>query len=194
MSTHSASIPIYLHHPTLKSAQISLAELFKRFAGFLVFGLCCGLGSLDWFITLRMIPSALFLVLGTLFLSCPVLLVGHHFFQFRAQTEDLVASIVRSVVVGGQLALGLSGIMLFFSATTHLWILATSIAMAGIGFVMAMICVREVREQERNARIQAGIAASLPTSFNLWITGWILLVFAIATRLAWSLATFVLMP
>ena len=131
---------------------------------------------------------------GAVLLSSPALVALHQYLDLRARPEALASALTRGVIIIGQLAAGLAPAVLFFSATTNLWLPTFLVSMLGLGAVGYIVCARELTRAE-----QAGASPGEPCSplelaprFYALIHGWLLLTLLIALRLGVDLAEFVI--
>ncbi len=194
--------------PREPGARAQVAGLFRALVGLGLLGAAAGLGALGdtpdhfshtsrWGITLRMIPATVLNIGGAVLLSSPALVAIHQYLDLRARPEALAAALTRGVILVGQLAAGLAPVVLFFSATTNLWLPAFLASMLGLGAVGYIVCARELTKAER-AGAESGDDAETSASvepaprFHALVHGWLLLTLLIALRLGVDLADFVL--
>jgi len=105
-------------HATRKPLDLGeLRSLAVATTGFAALGLVAGLGSDDPAST---IPAALLVDVGALALTAPALLVLHQYLGLEASPADLASAMGTAYVRAGNLALGLTPFLLFFSATSGL--------------------------------------------------------------------------
>lgn len=160
-------------------------DLLLGAGGLLALGACAGLGSADLFVTLRAIPAAVLVTGGALALTTPSLLVGHQFLALRARPDALGAAVAIAFGHVGRLALGLAPTMLFFSATSGLWLpvwLLLLAAASGFGLLDAATRL-----------VEAEPVTSLATARHHGLVAlWAGLSALIAARLAWDVLRFVL--
>jgi len=140
-----------------------------------------------------MAPTALLDVTGALLLSTPALLVAHQFLDLRARPEHLITAISSGLTQTGKLAWGLSWGVLFFAATSSLWLPALMCSMAGLGFVAYVLCRDNLNAVElAAAREHDPKATGISPKFTLLVHGWLGLTVLIALRLGFDLGSFVL--
>lgn len=169
--------------------------LLRALAGLGLLGAAAGLGSVGevshtagWAVTLRMVPATVLNIGGALLLASPALVALHQFLDLRARPEALAAALTRGLIAVGQLAAGLAPVVLFFSATTDLWLAAFLASMLALGAVGYVVCARELTQAERGNDEQAPVSPR----FHALVHGWLLLTLLIALRLGVDLADFVL--
>ncbi len=103
--------------------------------GFLVAGLAAGLGASATEVAVRAVPAGLAVGLGALVLTGPALVVGHQYLGLAARPVDLAASLADGFVRAGRCALGFSPVVLFFSLSTSLWMVAAAVVALASGAV-----------------------------------------------------------
>lgn len=161
-------------------------ELVTGGVGLLALGACAGLGSGDAFVTLRAIPAALLVTGGALALTTPSLLVGHQFLRLRARPDALGAAIAVAFGHTGRVALGLAPTMLFFSATSGLWLPIWLLLLGAVsGFGLLDAVSRLTRAEPDEGPLPALRHGSL-------VLAWMGLSALIAARLAFDVFGFVL--
>ncbi len=159
--------------------------------GFLSLGAAAGAGSGHWDTALRMVPTALLDVTGALLLSTPALLVVHQFLDLRARPEQLISAMSSALARTGHLAWGLSWVVLFFAATSSLWLPALLCSMAGLCVVAFVLCRDGLNRAEREAS-EGESEPIISPRFTVLIHGWLFLTVLIALRLGFDLGAFVL--
>jgi len=140
-----------------------------------------------------MVPTALLDVSGALLLSTPALIVAHQFLDLRARPEQLITAITSGLTQTGKLAWGLAWVVLFFAATSSLWLPALLCSMVGLGFVAYVLCRDKLNAVELAAtREHDPKAKGISPKFTLLVHGWLGLTLLIALRLGFDLGAFVL--
>ncbi len=189
---------------TPTSAVARVRELLVSLTGFLALGAAAGLGTGNWQLAIKMVPTALLDVSGALLLSTPALLVVHQFLDLRAKPEHLISAIATGIARTGNLAWGLAWVVMFFAATSSLWLVALLASMAGLAVVAFVLCRDGLHAAEAQACAQqappsagsptgsAGALANVSPKFSLLVFGWLALTVLIALRLGFDLGAFVL--
>ncbi len=159
------------------------SALAGALAGLLALGLAGALGSGDWTLGLRLVPSVLLVELGSLALTTPALLALHPFLRLRASAEALTSALARALVRGGQIAAGLSITVLYFAATTELWPIALLAALFVVGVFTSAVACRELARTEMRARQGVGDWIDEEIRFTLLLIGWVTLAWLVALRI-----------
>lgn len=95
----------------------SLLAVGRAALGFLAFGGAAAVGG-DFASATQTAPSGLAIHFGAFALTGPTLLVVHPFLGLEAKPDALVAVLARAFVRAGELALGLTPLVVFFATTT----------------------------------------------------------------------------
>lgn len=167
------------------AATPSVAAVLSSIAAMAAVAGAAALGAAEPAVLVRALPALAAPALGAVVLTAPALLAVHQFLGLDAAPERLVAALGRAVVAGGQIALGLVPVVLFFAATSTLWPVALAAAVAIPGIAMAAVAIMGLRDAEGDALV-------MPPRFALLLVGWAGLALAIAARIAASMAELVL--
>lgn len=159
-------------------------------------GICAGLGAGEVALAARAVPAGLLVAAGSVVLTGPALVVAHQYQGLQADPQQLVSALSRGFVTCGEIALGLSPILLFFSATSGLWAALYSLFVAGAGAFGGAVTARQLLRAEAAAR-PAGAEltdhADLTARAGMGglVLAWSTLAALIALRIGWGMAAFV---
>lgn len=165
-----------------------VADVLTALGGFLVLSACAGVGSGDLAVAGRGLPSGILVQAGALVLTGPGLLVGHQFLGLGASPDALLGSVARAFVRAGRLALGLSPFLLYFSATSGLWLLLFCVLLSGIGVAGLSDAARSLVAAE--ARTRPSMADLL--KMRALVVAWGGLTVLVALRIAYDVLHLVL--
>lgn len=155
-------------------------DLALSLLGLLGLGAAAALGLPAGGSALRLTPSVVLVDLAALALTAPALIAMHQFLRLSASPEALAAGLGRALIHGGRVAAGLAVVVLFFSATTSLSVVALAASLLAVGvFTSATACVELTRAEQR-ARAHDDVAPS----FFLLLFGWLALGWMIALRVS----------
>ena len=118
--------------------------------------------------------------MGALVLTVPALLVAHQFLGLQARPEQALTGMTTAFLKGGDLALGLTPFLLFFSATTSRGPAMLGILVACIGAAGLWIAGRAVVDAERATQSPLGLLARAQALAMVWAS----LAMAIVIRVA----------
>lgn len=184
MDESSIALAAPVAAPPLTRARAVASSVF----GLAALGLAAGLGSGSLEVALRAIPASVAAPLGGFVLTGPALIVAHQYLQLQAEPQRIVDALAEGFSNAGVVALGLTPVMLFFSATTN---------HAGRGFMLAaalalLIGLTGARDALWQAELDDAPAPSLRAR---WLaSGWATLTTLVTLRLAMDLQEFVLEP
>ncbi|MCB9684645.1 MAG: hypothetical protein H6735_06395 [Alphaproteobacteria bacterium] len=167
-----SDVAVLAEEPVAEAELPSAPALAGAVAGFLVLGLCAGLGASDPGTAIRAVPSGVFVGAGALVLTGPALVVGHQVMGLDARPARLVGAMGDGFVRAGRLALGLSPVMAFFSLTTGLWgvilaLLAAAVGAVGFGWVASGLRAVEARSPRMDALVFGWGALSVLVALRL---------------------------
>ena len=155
------------------------AAVARATVGFLGLGAAAGLGSGVLSTAVQGGPQVLFVGMGTLLLTGPALVVVHQTLELRARPLDVLGTLVTGFVAGGALALGLSPFVLFFSATTNLWLpvlLVSGVGCGALALTRTAYALLAIEQTEQRSKAALGL-----------VVGWGFLTASIGARLAFAL-------
>lgn len=161
-------------------------DVLTGLLGYASLGLAAGLGFGEVGVGVRAIPSLAVVGIGALLLTGPALVVGHQYLRLAARPEQLVAAITRGFESAGRVALGLTPVMLFFSATSGLAAPLVMLIACGLG---AFGLVSTARALDAAEPVTSDLLARL--RMRVLVAGWAGLTLLIALRIAWDVAWFV---
>lgn len=165
-------------------------DLLLSLAGLLALGGAAALGSAQGSAAARLIPSVQLVELAALGLTAPALIALHQFMNLQAGPEALAAALGRALIHGGRVAAGLAVVVLFFSATTNLWLPMLLLSLLAVGvFTSATGCVELTRAERRAGPASARTVAP---RFTLLLLGWLALSWIIALRVGVNVSTWVM--
>jgi len=159
-----------------------LPGLAPALAGYALYGASAALeqgllapGGMVW----ALVPA-----LGAGMFTAPAFLVAHGWLGLHAAPTAMVGALARAFVVGGKLALGLTPVLFFLSATTAHGLAFFTVFGAGIGVLTLLMAMTELDRAESAAAASAGTGSGGMLALVLC---WSVLTAGIATRLGASL-------
>lgn len=176
--------PVELAPPPLTRARAVSSAVF----GLAALGLAAGLGSGSLEVALRAAPAAAAAPLGGFVLTGPALLVAHQYLQLQAQPGRLLDALAEGFSRAGVVAMGLTPVMLFFSATTQRW---------AEGFMVAAalaLCIGLMGSREALWAAELDEAPAPSPHAALLASAWAVTTALVTLRLTWDLAELVLAP
>ncbi|EDM77639.1 hypothetical protein PPSIR1_13840 [Plesiocystis pacifica SIR-1] len=181
--------------PAREPEPLRTRDLLGAIGGLVALGATAALGSSSGAAAARLVPSVLLVDLSALALTAPALIALHQYFRLAAEPEALASALGRALVHGGRIAGALSLVVLFFSATTELWLLLLVASLAAVGLFTTATAWTELRRAElaaleRHSKVEASSTTLLPR-FQLLVNGWIALAWVIALRVGVNVAQWV---
>lgn len=160
----------------------SLAAVGRAALGFVALGATAALGA-DWSSAAHTAPSALIVHLGAFALTGPTLLVAHPFLGLEAKPDVLVAGLGRAFVRAGDLALGLSPLLLFFAATTAI---AHGLFVVLLAFVGGAGLLGAARDLVAAEALTPGASPAAVHKMRVLAAAWSALTVLGAARVGWE--------
>jgi len=167
-----------------------IIEIIGACGSLALLGVCAGLGAGEPALAARAVPAGLLTAAGAVVLTGPALVVAHQYQGHAADPQLLVSALSRGFVTCGEIALGLSPILLFFSATSGLWAALYSLFVAGAGAFGGAVTARRLLRAERGAR-PVDVDLTTRAGMGGLVAAWSTLAALIALRIGWGMASFV---
>ena len=171
-------------------AMPNVVEIIGACGSLALLGVCAGLGAGEVAVAARAVPAGLLVAAGAVILTGPALVVAHQYQGLQADPQQLVSALSRGFVTCGEIALGLSPILLFFSATSGLWSALYSLFVAGAGAFGGAVTARQLLRAETAAQPD-GVDLTARAGMGGLVLAWSTLAALIALRIGWGMATFV---